>query len=106
MMRKNLIRECIAYGTRRSVVHTAIITSLIVGTVLNLINQFPNILSHSPLSPIKIFLNYLTPYMVATVGAIRMCFQFEDTFKKGNNPESLSDPERSPSSTQKDPTDF
>jgi len=92
-MRKNLIRECISYGTRRSVVHTAIITSFIVGTILNLINQFPNILSHSPLSPMKIFLNYLTPYMVTTVGAIRMCFQFEDKLKKGNTPESLSDPE-------------
>jgi hypothetical protein len=93
VMRKNLLGRCFYFGTRRNVLQTAIITSLIVGTILNLINQFPNFLDHKPLSPVKILLNYLTPYMVTTVGAIRMCFQFENKIEKGSHSESVSDPE-------------
>ncbi len=105
-MRRNLLRESISYGTRRSVVHTAIITSTIVGTILNLINQLPNLLNHTPLSPMKIFLNYLTPYLVATIGAIRMCFQFESKMQKRSNPEPTSDLQGCSSpSTLKNPTD-
>jgi ABC-type transport system involved in Fe-S cluster assembly fused permease/ATPase subunit len=106
MMRSNLFQKSIHYGTRKSVIHTAIITAMIVGTILNLINQFPNLLRGKPLSPVKIFLNYLTPYMVATVGAIRMCFQFESKMQNGSDPTSTSGLEQCSSlSSKKDPTD-
>jgi len=106
-MRKNLLKKSFYYGTRRNVVQTAIITAMIVGTILNLINQFPNLLNHKPLSPVKILLNYLTPYMVTTVGAIRMCFQFENKIQKVSSPESISNTkESSPLSSQKDKTSF
>lgn len=94
MARKNRLQKSLYYGTRKNVVHTAIITAMIVGTILNLINQFPNLLKHKPMSPVKILLNYLTPYMVTTVGAIRMCFQFESKTQMGRDPEPAPDPEK------------
>lgn len=81
-----------SHATRRPVIHTALITSAIVGTILNLYNQFPHLLTHTALSPVKVALNYVTPYIVATVGAVRMCCQFDEKKQKIENPENpLSD---------------
>ncbi len=75
MTRKN--RLLLSYASRHSVIRTSLSTSAVVGTILNLINQFPNLLNHTPLSPLRIGLNYLTPYLVATIGAVRMCLHYE-----------------------------
>jgi hypothetical protein len=44
--------------------------ALIVGTVLNLINQGEILFGEGRLNLIKIFLTYAVPYCVATYGAV------------------------------------
>ena len=44
--------------------------ALVVGTVLNLINQGDALLSGAPLSWAKIVLTFAVPYCVATYGAV------------------------------------
>lgn len=51
------------------IVATAIRVALVVGTLLNLINQGPELLSHVGISWHKIAMNYLVPYCVATYSA-------------------------------------
>ena len=51
------------------IVATAARVSLAVGTMLNLINQGPELFAHRGLSWPKIALNYIVPYCVATYSA-------------------------------------
>ena len=43
---------------------------LIVGTILNLINQGDAMLAGLPLDIVKLLLTYLVPYLVSTYGAV------------------------------------
>jgi ABC-type uncharacterized transport system permease subunit len=44
--------------------------ALVVGTILNLINQGDALFGAAPVNWIKIFLTYLVPYAVCTYGAV------------------------------------
>ena len=44
--------------------------ALIVGTILNLINQGDALLGHAPLDLTKLLLTFLVPYCVSTHGAV------------------------------------
>ena len=44
--------------------------ALIVGTVLNLINQGDALLGHGHVSVVKLVLTFVVPYCVATYGAV------------------------------------
>jgi hypothetical protein len=44
--------------------------ALVVGTILNLINQGDAILGLTSINWIKVFLTYLVPYAVSTYGAV------------------------------------
>lgn len=57
------------YG-KKSLQKRSLIVCLIVGTVLNGINQGPEIVGGEEISVLKVFLTYLVPYCVATYGAI------------------------------------
>ncbi len=48
----------------------SLLVALIVGTVLNLINQGDALLTGSNLNVLKICLTYIVPYCVATYGAV------------------------------------
>lgn len=50
--------------------------ALVVGTVLNLINQGDAILGAAPISWLKIILTYFVPYAVCTYGAVSAQFAF------------------------------
>ena len=60
---------------------TAIRVALVVGTLLNLINQGPELLAHSGVNWHKIAMNYLVPYCVATYSASANQWR---THKSGN----------------------
>ena len=51
-------------------VKAAIMVALVIGTVLNLINQGDALLAGDPLVWWKIVLTYLVPYCVSTYGAV------------------------------------
>jgi hypothetical protein len=58
------------YCFRDGVSRRSAVLSLVVGTILNLINQGDALLAGRPLSPGKLPLTYLLPYCVATCGAV------------------------------------
>ena len=47
----------------------AVVVALVVGSVLNVINQGDRIFADLPINWVKIGLTYLVPYFVATYGA-------------------------------------
>jgi hypothetical protein len=61
-----ICRCCISGGVPRRSLWAA----LIVGTVLNLINQGDALLGGAPLNLAKIILTFAVPYCVATYGAV------------------------------------
>jgi len=48
----------------------ALYMALLIGTILNLINQGDALVHGAPLHWTKLFLTYLTPYIVSTHGAV------------------------------------
>ena len=57
---------CVSDGVPRR----SLVIALIVGTILNLINQGDALFGAANLSMIKIVLTYAVPYCVATYGAV------------------------------------
>lgn len=52
------------------VVKSALVVGLVVGTLLNLINQGDALLSGGPVVLWKLLLTYVVPYLVSTYGAV------------------------------------
>ena len=61
-----ICRCCVRDGVPRR----SFAVALVVGTVLNLINQGDALLGPHPLNLTKLLLTYLVPYCVATYGAV------------------------------------
>jgi hypothetical protein len=61
-----ICRYCVSDGVPKR----SFFLALIVGTVLNLINQGEVLFGGGKLNLIKIFLTYAVPYCVATYGAV------------------------------------
>ena len=57
---------CISGGVPRR----SLIVSIVVGSILNLINQGDVLFGTEPLNIAKIVLTYIVPYVVATYGAV------------------------------------
>jgi hypothetical protein len=51
--------------------------AVVVGTILNLINQGDRVLAGQSLDLTKLALTYIVPYFVATYGAVSFRFQAE-----------------------------
>ncbi len=64
--RPSLLDICLAPG----IVRRSLIVAMIIGTLLNLINQGDAILAGGPIVVWKIVLTYVVPYCVATYGAV------------------------------------
>jgi hypothetical protein len=63
-------REALYYAVSAGVPRRSAMVALIVGTVLNLINQGDALIAGAPLNWVKIFLTFAVPYVVATYGAV------------------------------------
>lgn len=64
-----LIRACrssLSDGIPRRSLYVA----LVVGTILNLINQGDALFGPGPINWVKVLLTYLVPYVVSTYGAV------------------------------------
>ena len=59
-----------AYAFSEGVPRRSLLVALIVGTVLNLINQGDMLLAGQRLDFAKLVLTYLVPYIVSTYGAV------------------------------------
>ena len=60
------MRALLQTAVSKPVAGAALRVALVVGTVLNLINQGPSFLAGDGLSWMHVILNYLVPYCVAT----------------------------------------
>ena len=60
----------LSLATSGGVPKSALIAALVVGTILNLINQGDALWSGGELNFLKLGLTYLVPYCVATYGAV------------------------------------
>ena len=65
-MWREICRYCMSDGVPRR----SFVVALVVGTILNLINQGDALLSGAPLNFTKIILTFAVPYCVATYGAV------------------------------------
>src|SRR6266446_2640819 len=63
-------REICGYCVSEGVPRRSFVVALIVGTILNLINQGDALLSGAELDFTKIILTFAVPYCVATYGAV------------------------------------
>jgi len=60
----------IKLAKRRDIVKRSTIVAIVVGTILNLINQGDALMDPSRFELVKCLLTYLVPYCVATYGAV------------------------------------
>lgn len=58
------------YALSDGVPRRSLVVAVLVGTVLNLINQGDAIVGALPLNWFKVSLTYVVPYLVATYGAV------------------------------------
>jgi len=63
-------RKIFGYCVSDGVPWRSFVVAVIVGTILNLINQGDALLSGGPLNFTKIILTFVVPYCVATYGAV------------------------------------
>jgi hypothetical protein len=71
-------RRGLRLAASRQMAGNALRICLVVGTVLNLINQGPALWSGQRPSLLHLLLNFLVPYAVATYSAVRLRLQQED----------------------------
>jgi hypothetical protein len=64
-----LERAC-RYAITDGVPRRSLYVALLVGTILNLINQGDALLGVAPVNWVKVLLTYLVPYAVSTYGAV------------------------------------
>lgn len=54
-----------------AIVRNAVKVSLVVGTILNVLNQGPALIEGQPLAISQLLVNYLVPYLVSSYSAAR-----------------------------------
>ena len=64
------LRRALHYCFADGVLFRSVCVALVVGTILNLINQGDAVFGAKPINWIKIVLTYLVPYVVSTYGAV------------------------------------
>jgi hypothetical protein len=73
-----ICRCCVSGGVPRR----SFFVALIVGTILNLINQGDTLFGGGPLNVTKIILTFAVPYCVATYGAVSYRMSAASTSKR------------------------
>jgi hypothetical protein len=67
--RRWLDRRALRRTFARAVVLRSLTVAVLIGTVLNAINQGPELLAGQPVSVLKVLLTYAVPFCVASYGA-------------------------------------
>jgi hypothetical protein len=66
----SLLRLAFRYAITDGVPRRSFYVAIVVGTILNLINQGDALFGAAPINWIKIVLTYFVPYSVSTYGAV------------------------------------
>lgn len=70
MGKQTTLRRICVCALSNGVPYRSFSVAVVVGTVLNLINQGDAVLGSAPINWLKVVLTYLVPYGVATFGAV------------------------------------
>jgi hypothetical protein len=73
-----MISKIWRYAISDGVPRRSLVVALIVGTILNLINQGDAMLAGLPLDGAKLLLTYLVPYLASTYGAVSYRFHADE----------------------------
>ena len=65
-----MVRRIVEYGLEPGVIRRSLIVAVLVGTLLNLINQGDALLAGRAIDWAKVLLTFIVPYCVATYGAV------------------------------------
>lgn len=69
-----ILRHCVTDGVPRR----SLMVALVVGAILNLINQGDAIFGQRPVNVVRMILTFMVPYCVATYGAVSYRLRLED----------------------------
>jgi len=59
-------------ATSNGVPRRSLLVALVVGSILNMINQWDGLFGDAPVDVLQLCLNYVVPYLVATYGAVSL----------------------------------
>ncbi len=79
-------RYCLADGVAKR----SLAVALIVGSVLNLINQGDALWGRQPIDIVKLILTFMVPFGVSTYGAVSYRLRHERQIDPGQKPERLT----------------
>ena len=77
-MAEGKLTRALCIARRPEIVRRSLFVALIVGTILNLINQGEMLSDMSSLNLWKCALTYAVPYLVATYGSVMSLLQVDD----------------------------
>jgi hypothetical protein len=80
------LRQILHCATSNGVPRRSLAVALVVGTVLNLINQGDVLFSAGRIDWLKVFLTYCVPYLVATYGAVSFQMRLSRSASMGEKP--------------------
>ncbi len=69
---KTLTGSWLRQATSDGVPRRSLLVALVVGSILNMINQWDGLFGDAALDVLRLCLNYVVPYLVATYGAVSM----------------------------------
>ena len=75
----NALRQFFATARQRPIVVTALKVALVVGSILNAINQGQHLFDGTAISLPHVCLNYIVPFCVSTYSATRAAMRTEST---------------------------
>ena len=73
------LRQFLITARQRPIVVTALKVALVVGSILNAINQGQHLFDGTPISWPHVCLNYIVPFCVSTYSATRAAMRSADT---------------------------
>ena len=69
---ESLVKSWFRQATSKGVPRRSLYVALVVGSILNMINQWDGLFGDAPVDVLQLCLNYVVPYLVATYGAVSM----------------------------------
>ena len=72
MIVREKLRQICSCAVSDGIPRLSFYVAVVVGTILNVINQGDALFTHTPINWFKVILTYLVPYGVCTYGAITM----------------------------------
>jgi hypothetical protein len=64
--------QIVSLALSQGIPRRSLVVAVVIGSILNLINQGDALMADAPVNLFKLFLTYIVPYCVATYGAVSL----------------------------------